>query len=125
MSTDHQHLRKIAEADLQTIRDWLNSLDGCDFDEIAADGGVTVGMVIQQQAREFAKRTQRALDHLSQAQARIAELEGALRPFARVASILNPALTAIDLSLNQRAIYTMSLESFRRARALLKEKTDV
>jgi hypothetical protein len=47
--------------DIMSVRDWLRALPGLDMDDVAADGGVTVAMVVQQEAREMAARLDRAL----------------------------------------------------------------
>ena len=52
-------------ADLRTITAWLDGLATCpDLDDVCADGGVTVGMAYQQEAREFAGRLRRVLTAL-------------------------------------------------------------
>ena len=52
----------LAVIDLQTIRMWLEGLADCtDMNEVCADGGVTVGMAYQQDAREFSARIARML----------------------------------------------------------------
>lgn len=47
--------------DISTVRDWLQGLPSLDMEDIAADGGVTVAMVVQQEAHEMAGRLSRAL----------------------------------------------------------------
>lgn len=61
---------------VEQVVDFLNDLSNADLDEIAADGGVTVGMVLQQQAKWTATKLQRA------APAKDAEIE-ALRERVR------------------------------------------
>lgn len=46
----HANLHAMRVA-LDRTADWLNNLADADLDEIAADGGITVGMVVQQEAR--------------------------------------------------------------------------
>ena len=49
-------------ADLHTIKGWLHGLSTHpDLEDVVADGGVTAGMVYQQEAREFAGRIGRIL----------------------------------------------------------------
>ena len=55
----------VALADLRTIKSWLDGLStNPDLNDVVADGGVTVGMCYQQEAREFAGRIDRALSLL-------------------------------------------------------------
>lgn len=52
----------LAVADLQTVTAWLSGLSECpDLNDVCADGGVTVGMVYQQEAREMSGRLARIL----------------------------------------------------------------
>lgn len=44
---------------LQSTERWLNQIAEIDINDIVADGGVTAGMVVQQEARLFASRAQR------------------------------------------------------------------
>ena len=49
-------------ADLHTIKGWLHGLSTHpDLEDVVADGGVTAGMVYQQEALEFAGRIGRIL----------------------------------------------------------------
>jgi hypothetical protein len=48
-------------ADVETVRDWLRDIASLDLEDVVADGGITAGMVVQQQAREMARRLDRAL----------------------------------------------------------------
>ena len=50
--------------ELTRIYDWLVKIENCDFNDVVADGGITVGMVVQQEAREQARR---ALDVIAKA----------------------------------------------------------
>ena len=60
-------MNALSEADLNTIRTWLDGLSTCsDLNEVCADGGITVGMVYQQDAREFSGRISRILDTLKE-----------------------------------------------------------
>ena len=53
-------------ADLHTIKGWLHGLSTHpDLEDVVADGGVTAGMVYQQEAREFAGRIGRIIAALS------------------------------------------------------------
>jgi Ser/Thr protein kinase RdoA (MazF antagonist) len=45
---------------VERVRDWLFSIAEIDMDEIVADGGITAAMVVQQEAREQARRLARA-----------------------------------------------------------------
>lgn len=51
-------------ADLHTIKGWLHGLaTNPDLNDVVADGGVTVGDCYQQEAREFAGRIGRVIEH--------------------------------------------------------------
>ena len=53
-------------ADLHTIKGWLHGLSTHpDLEDVVADGGVTAGMVYQQEAREFAGRIGRIINALA------------------------------------------------------------
>lgn len=51
----------VKPADVESVLQWLDSLPTLDMDDIAADGGVTVAMVVQQEAAEMAGRLKRYL----------------------------------------------------------------
>ncbi len=50
------------EKRLSSHADWLQGAAAGDFEDAAADGGVTVGMVVQQEMREQLRRIQAALE---------------------------------------------------------------
>lgn len=50
----------LVEAAKSTVR-WLEAIDRCDMGEIVADGGITAGMVVQQEARTQASRLRASL----------------------------------------------------------------
>jgi tryptophanase len=45
-----------ADLDLATVRQWLDQIATIDINDIVADGGVTAGMVVQQEARFMASK---------------------------------------------------------------------
>jgi hypothetical protein len=51
-----------ARRDIESVRAWLRGLPMLDLEDIVADGGITAGMVVQQEAVEMASRLARALE---------------------------------------------------------------
>ncbi|TKD50184.1 hypothetical protein [Sphingomonas baiyangensis] len=56
------------EAALKDAREWIASLTVTDMNEIVADGGITAGMVVGQEATEQVRRIDRARAHLNKDQ---------------------------------------------------------
>ena len=48
-------------AQLERFADWLSLIIDCDLTETVADGGITAGMVVQQEAREQLRRARAAI----------------------------------------------------------------
>lgn len=54
---------------LKRVNSWLDGVAECDMDEIVADGGITAGMVVAQEAREQQRRVRAAIADVCEARA--------------------------------------------------------
>lgn len=52
--------QRALDSALDFAHHWLNEIAAVDLSEIVADGGITAGMVVQQEAVGLAKRIERA-----------------------------------------------------------------
>jgi hypothetical protein len=100
-------------AGLRQVIDWLEQLARADdMDDVAADGGVTVAMIYQQEAAMQARRL-KALSHDREV------MRGALEPFAALAEMVGEAWTDETPAFVGADGVIITIGQLRRARAAL------